>query len=138
MESSKNSIIHEPMVPRTFRLLAESEKEGNGLVTYGLKDANDNTFTDWNGSILMDDGKFYELALTCGKDYPQRPPEVRFITKINMPFVNQSNGYINPNSLDVLRNWNKDCTLESYLMAIRNEIKQNLGKYSQPPENSKF
>lgn len=33
----KGDIIHEPMVPRTFRLLAESEKEGNGIITYGLE-----------------------------------------------------------------------------------------------------
>ena len=65
----KGAIIHEPLVPRTFRLLAESEKEGNGLVTYGLKDPNDNTFTHWNGSILLDDGRFYELQLECDEDY---------------------------------------------------------------------
>ena len=34
---------------------AKSEKEGNGLVAYALKDPNDNTFTYWNGSILLDD-----------------------------------------------------------------------------------
>ena len=33
----KASIIHEPLVPRTFRLLAELEKEGDGLVSYGLE-----------------------------------------------------------------------------------------------------
>ena len=68
----KGAIIHEPLVPRTFRLLAESEKEGNGLVTYGLKDPNDNTFTFWNGSILLDDGRFYELLLECDQNYPQK------------------------------------------------------------------
>ena len=135
---SKTAIIHEPMIPRTFRLLAESEKEGNGLVTYGLKDANDNTFTDWNGSILMDDGRFFELVLKCGQDYPQKPPEVRFITRVNIPFVNQSNGLVLPGSLPILQKWNRDCTLESYLMSIRDELKANLGKYNQPPEGSKF
>ena len=72
--TEKGAIIHEPLVPRTFRLLAESEKEGNGLVTYGLKDPNDNTFTYWNGSILLDDGRFYELQLECDQNYPQKPP----------------------------------------------------------------
>ena len=76
----KGAIIHEPLVPRTFRLLAESEKEGNGLVTYGLKDPNDNTFTFWNGSILLDDGRFYELQLECDQNYPQKPPKVKFIS----------------------------------------------------------
>ena len=125
------------MVPRTFRLLAESEKEGNGLVTYGLKDPNDNTFTFWNGSILLDDGRFYELQLECDENYPQKPPKVKFITKVNMPFVDQ-HGAIKSGSLNILRNWNRDCTLESYLTAIRDELKSNLSKYKQPPEGSKY
>ena len=134
----KRAIIHEPLVPRTFRLLAESEKEGNGLVTYGLKDPNDNSFTFWNGSILLDDGRFYELLLECTQEYPQKPPKVKFISKVNIPFVDQSSGFVKPNSLNILRNWNKDCTLESYLTAIREELKNNLGRYPQPPEGSKF
>ena len=133
----KGAIIHEPLVPRTFRLLAESEKEGNGLVTYGLKDPHDNTFTFWNGSILLDDGRFYELQLECDQNYPQKPPKVKFITKINIPFVDQS-GWIKPGSLNILKNWNRDCTLESYLMDIRKELKSNLTKYKQPPEGSKY
>ena len=133
----KGAIIHEPLVPRTFRLLAESEKEGNGLVTYGLKDPNDNTFTFWNGSILLDDGRFYELQLECDQNYPQKPPKVKFISKVNMPFVDQS-GWIKAGSLNILRNWNRDCTLESYLMAIRDDLKANLSKYKQPPEGSKY
>ena len=36
MDKDKASIIHEPLVPRTFRLLAEWEKEGDGLISYGL------------------------------------------------------------------------------------------------------
>ena len=133
----KGAIIHEPLVPRTFRLLAESEKEGNGLVTYGLKDPNDNTFTTWNGSILLDDGRFYELQLECDQNYPQKPPKVKFLSKVNIPFVDQS-GWVKPNSLNILRNWNRDCTLESYLMAIREDLKVNLKKYKQPPEGSKY
>ena len=133
----KGEIIHEPLIPRTFRLLAESEKEGNGFVTYGLKDPNDNSFTYWNGSILLDDGRFYELLLECGEKYPQVPPRVKFISKINIPFVD-SKGWIKPGSINVLKKWNRDCTLESYLMEIRNELKANVNKYRQPPEGAKF
>ena len=96
------------------------------------------TFTLWNGSILLDDGRFYELQLECEQDYPQKPPKVKFISKVNMPFVDQSSGFIKSNSLNILRSWNRDCTLESYLTAIREELKNNLKKYPQPPEGSKF
>ena len=33
----KPNIIHEPLIPRTFRLLAELEKEGDGIISYGLE-----------------------------------------------------------------------------------------------------
>ena len=132
------SIIHEPLVPRTFRLLAELEKEGDGIVSYRLEDPEDNTFTNWNGSILANNGILYELKIVCDDNYPKVPPKVKFITKINLPCVNQGNGEILPNSLNVLKNWNRDCTLESYLTAIRDKIKNNLKKYPQPPEGSKF
>ena len=138
MDSNKGAIIHEKLVPRTFRLLAESEKEGNGIVTYGLTDPNDNTFTNWNGSILMDDGRFFELRLVCDMNYPNQPPIGKFVTKVNVPFVNPSNGYIIPNSLPMLQQWTRDSTLESYLTSIRQELAKTLGKYKQPPEGSKF
>ena len=31
------------------------KKEGNGRVAYGLKEPNDNIFTFWNDSNLLDD-----------------------------------------------------------------------------------
>ncbi len=107
------------------------------MVTHGLTDPNDNTFTYWNGSILLDDGRFFELQLECDQDYPNKPPKVKFITKVNVPFVDSS-GWIKSSSLSILKNWNRDCTLESYLTCVREELKNNLKKYPQPPEGSRY
>ncbi len=38
MVSKDTSIINEPSIPRTFRLLAEYEKGGDSYFTYGLTD----------------------------------------------------------------------------------------------------
>ena len=138
MDKDKGSIIHEPLVPRTFRLLAELEKEGDGIVSYGLVDPEDNTFTNWNGRILANNGILHELKTVCDDNYPKVPPKVKFVTKINLPCVNQSNGEIVPNSLNILKNWNRDCTIESYLQAIKAEMDKTLSKLKQPPEGSKF
>ena len=82
--------------------------------------------------------RFYGIQLECTQDYPQKPPKFKFISKVNIPFVDQSSGFVKQGSLNILRNWNRDCTLESYLTAIRDELKNNLGLYPQPPEGSKF
>ena len=135
----KKSIIHEPHVPRTFRLLAELEKEGDGIISYGLEKADDNTFTNWNGSILAPNERLYELKMVCGPDYPSKPPTVRFVTKINMACVNQSTGEVMPNAISVLKNWNKDGTLESLLKGIRKEMETSAFRsLKQPAEGETF
>ena len=68
------------------------------MVSLGQAVPDDHFLTDWNGSILgppgtVFDGRFYEIKLTAGPQYPDVPPAVRFVTKINLNCVNQSNGY---------------------------------------------
>ena len=135
----KASIIHEPLVPRTFRLLAELEKEGDGLVSYGLETPDDNTFTNWNGSILVPNERLYELKMVCGEDYPNKPPKVRFVTKINMSCVNQSNGEVDSNKVSLLKNWKKEYTLEDVLKALRKDMETSAFRsLKQPAEGATF
>lgn len=135
----KASIIHEPLVPRTFRLLAELEKEGDGLVSYGLETPDDNTFTNWNGSILAPNERLYELKMVCGEDYPNKPPKVRFVTKINMSCVNQSNGEVDSGKVNLLKNWKKEYTLEDVLKALRKDMETSAFRaLKQPAEGATF
>lgn len=39
-------------------------------------------------------GRTYQLKLFCSRDYPKRPPTVRFQTQINMSVVNQDTGMV--------------------------------------------
>ena len=34
------------------------------------------------------------LKVTCGQDYPAVGPTIQFLSKINLSFVNQSNGKV--------------------------------------------
>ena len=40
------------------------------------------------------DGRFYEIKITAGPKYPDVPPTLRFVTKINLSCVNQANGIV--------------------------------------------
>ncbi|WOK95340.1 ubiquitin-conjugating enzyme E2 variant 1C [Canna indica] len=92
------------VVPRNFRLLEELERGekgiGDGTVSYGMDDGDDIYMRSWTGTIIgphntVHEGRIYQLKLFCDKDYPDRPPSVRFHSRINMTCVNPDTGVVN-------------------------------------------
>ncbi|OVA06454.1 Ubiquitin-conjugating enzyme [Macleaya cordata] len=91
------------LVPRNFRLLEELERGekgiGDGTVSYGMDDGDDIYMRSWTGTIIgphnsVHEGRIYQLKLFCDKDYPEKPPSVRFHSRINMTCVNHETGVI--------------------------------------------
>ena len=109
----------------------------------------------------MFDGRLYELRITCGPDYPTVPPKVRFTSRVNMSSVNQQTGtkpvfsstlsytfsifllvhnhvYVLgavESDLPALSNWNRNMTIESVLLSLRNTMQTpNNRRLPQPPE----
>jgi ubiquitin-conjugating enzyme E2 variant len=101
--------------------------------------ADDNTFTYWNASIIGPNERIYELKLICGEDYPEKPPKIKFVTKINMAAVNQTTGWVDHSTIPSLKNWVKTSTIEIALEAIRKEMEtQTFKKLKQPDEGAVF
>lgn len=99
------------------------------------------------------------MNLHCGESYPDAPPEVTFVSKVNLPCVNQSNGKVcntlqkargypadtkDPLQVDLskipsLTVWKRDFTMETILTEIRRYMAAPAHKkLPQPPEGTNF
>ncbi|CAE6472024.1 hypothetical protein ACGC1H_003835 [Rhizoctonia solani] len=134
-------------VPRNFRLLEELEKGekgiGDGSCSYGLEDGDDVTMTHWNGTIIgpghtVHENRIYSLRIECGDKYPDVPPTISFLSKVNLSFVGPT-GKVDPMKLPVLANWIRDSTLETVLVQMRREMAApHNRKLPQPAEGSTY
>lgn len=81
----------------------------------------------------------YELIIVAGPNYPKVHPEIRFVSKINMPYVNQRNGVID-SSFPPLANWASfPKSFEVLLQYIQKEMAQpQNARLPQPPEGSRY
>lgn len=133
--------------PRNFRLIDELEKCEKGLcadsISYGLMDQNDMTLTQWTGTILgplnsTHESRIYSVNIECGQDYPKKPPQVRFVSKINLSCVD-SLGNVIPSKFKILSDWKFSYSMETILLELRKTMAEPRNKkIIQPPEESMY
>lgn len=134
-------------VPRNFRLLEELEYgekgQGNPMVSVGLKTADDTYLREWNGTILgpsrtVFENRIISLELYCGDQYPKQPPAIRFISKVNLPFV-AANGVVDTNAFPLFARWDPKVTMEGCLLELRKEMSSPaVARLPQPPEGATY
>jgi len=135
-------------VPRNFKLLDELERGEKGAnmegVTVGLAVHDDITLTHWNGTIFGPpgttfDNRIYSLTLSCDDKYPVSPPTVRFNSKINLPYIDQTSGMANPAKCPGLEDWKPEDSMDTVLSKIRRNMTVTANrKLPQPAEGSTF
>jgi len=132
------------IVPRNFKLLEELERSEKGLgemaISYGLVDPGDTFMSEWNGGILALNGQFYELRIFCPDGYPAVPPKVRFVSRININCVNQTDGEVIHAKLPATKNWNRNSSIEQVLLSLRSEMYCDIvqRRMRQPAEGTTF
>lgn len=120
--------------------------------------------TNWNGTILgpphvctihpqtsphrsrltiipqsVHENRIYSLKIHCGPEYPDHPPDVTFLSKVNLPCVNQSNGKVDLSKLPSIATWKRDFTMETVLIEIRRYMAAPAHKkLPQPPEGTMY
>ena len=120
---------------------------GDGSCSYGLADSDDINMTHWNGTIIgpghvrllatgsrrfyrppyllpnlpqtVHENRIYSLKITCDEQYPDVPPTLTFISRVNLPFVDQTKGTVDLKKVASLSRWSRDYTLETILVEIR-------------------
>ena len=114
------------------------------MVSYGLEDQYDMLLKSWNATIIgppgtAHEGRIYSLSVECGDDYPQKPPTVKFRSKINMGCVSSKNGLVEAKKFHVLDKWNAKYTIETVLVELRKEMQSATNKkLTQGPDGEMF
>lgn len=103
----------------------------------------DDEFINWTGTILGPAGTTFdmrvlELSIVCGESYPEKPPELRFRSRVNAPFV-KSDGRVDLKALGVAQAWRRSNSIEDVMNAVYHALmRPDVRRIAQPAEGTRY
>ena len=86
----------------------------------------------------MHENRIYSLSIHCGPSYPDSPPQVTFLSKVNLPCVSPT-GKVDLSKLPAISTWKREYTMETILIEIRRYMAAPANKkLAQPPEGTNY
>ena len=114
------------------------------FVSFGLGELDesgyDTQLSNWNGTIIGPQNtnlgeRIYTLRIKCGPRYPDVPPTVHFVQRINMPGVDPVTGAVS--HATIMKTWSRANTIYDYLAAIRQAMTA-VAKVKQPGPEERY
>jgi len=129
-------------LPRAFKLLEELEenqKESDVPVSLELTEPDDMEMVNWTASIIGPDrttfaNRIYQLQIECGPRYPDEPPRVRFVTRINMSCVDSESGVVRTPYLARWSRANDEISMRGCLLDLRMKMQHSDERKKTQPE----
>ena len=86
-------------------------------------------------SQSVHENRIYSVNIHCGDSYPDQPPTIQFVSRVNLPCVDQRTGKVrpgmiagrtyteqrkvDPSKLPCLVNWKRENSMETILIELR-------------------
>merc|ERR1712096_553776 len=111
---------------------------GDSPVTWGLTDPDDSEMVNWTASITgppntVFANRIYQLRIECRPRYPDEPPRVRFVTRINMSCVDSESGVVS--GTPYLAKWLRVNTMRGCLLDLRSLMQHHGERRRKQPED---
>jgi len=78
----------------------------------------------------------FNIKIHCDDHYPDKPPKLRFVDKINMECVD-AQGNVSHDKVPILKAWKRDYQIKDVLFQLH-EMMVPAAKLKQPPPGSTY
>jgi ubiquitin-protein ligase len=109
------------VLPRSFKLLEEIDNEPkyNGIISYGLKRADDIELREFTGMVIDNNGNISTFEIVCSDEYPKKPPTVKLINTSNRKIYDHFENSMLKKTCEVINGWKETSCIGDILLYLQ-------------------